>query len=99
MRRSGQHTGLAGLLSLSLASGAKAATTVPFEAGVGPGTIIIRARERRLYYVVGERSAVRYPVAVGRAGKQWAGQVHVNGKFVRPLVAAMGGQARQPSAA
>lgn len=84
MRRSGQYTALAGLLSLCLASGARAATTVPFEAGVSPGTIVIRTRERRLYYVVGERSAVRYPVAVGRAGKQWAGQVYVNGKFVRP---------------
>jgi lipoprotein-anchoring transpeptidase ErfK/SrfK len=84
MRRSGQHLPFAGLLALCLASGAEAATTVPFEAGVSPGTIVIRTTERRLYYVVGERSAVRYPVAVGRAGKQWAGQVYVNGKFVRP---------------
>jgi lipoprotein-anchoring transpeptidase ErfK/SrfK len=61
-----------------------AGATVPFDGGFGAGTIVIRTGERRLYYVTGERSAVRYPVAVGRAGKQWAGAVYVNGKHVRP---------------
>jgi lipoprotein-anchoring transpeptidase ErfK/SrfK len=34
----------------------------------GPGTIVIRTRERRLYYFVGAGEAIRYPVDVGRAG-------------------------------
>src|SRR5918995_1662085 len=84
MSRPFARLALAALLSFSGAAAALAGTAVPFEGGYGAGTIVIRTGERRLYYVVGERSAVRYPVAVGRAGKHWAGEVYVNGKFVRP---------------
>ena len=57
---------------------------VPFSTGIAPGTILIRTAERRLYFIVGEGKAVRYPVAVGRPGKQWFGQRAVDGKHVRP---------------
>jgi hypothetical protein len=40
--------------------------------------------ERSLYYVLGNGQAVRYPVGVGRAGKQWSGSAMINGKFLRP---------------
>lgn len=49
-----------------------------------PGTIVVSQHERRLYLVLGDRSALRYPVAVGRMGKQWRGQVVVDGKYVEP---------------
>lgn len=59
-------------------------TVVPFEADVAPGTIVVKTAARQLYLVTGYGSAVRYPVAVGRAGKQWAGYASVAGKYVNP---------------
>ena len=49
-----------------------------------PGTIVVRTSERRLYYVIGGGQAIRYPVGVGRAGKQWSGTSYINGKYIRP---------------
>jgi lipoprotein-anchoring transpeptidase ErfK/SrfK len=49
-----------------------------------PGTIIVRTAERRLYYVIGYGQAIRYPVGVGRAGKQWSGVSYIDGKYIRP---------------
>ncbi|MBY0297514.1 MAG: L,D-transpeptidase [Methylobacterium sp.] len=57
---------------------------VPFDVGASPGTIVVRTAERRLYYVNGDGTAIRYPVAVGRAGKQWTGLAHIEGKYVQP---------------
>jgi lipoprotein-anchoring transpeptidase ErfK/SrfK len=57
---------------------------VPFQASVSPGTIVIRTGERRLYYVRGDGTALRYRVAVGRPGKQWFGEARIDGKYVRP---------------
>ena len=54
------------------------------DSSASPGTIIIRTSERRLYYVVGEGRAVRYPVGVGKAGKQWSGHTYIDGKYLRP---------------
>lgn len=63
---------------------AHAREIVPFGAPVDPGTIVIRTQERRLYYVRGDGTAIRYPVAVGRRGKQWIGRAAIEGKFVEP---------------
>ncbi|MGO9697853.1 MAG: L,D-transpeptidase [Xanthobacteraceae bacterium] len=49
-----------------------------------PGTIVVRTNERRLYYVIGGGQAIAYPVGVGRAGKQWAGESYIDGMYVRP---------------
>src|SRR3954462_1142849 len=57
---------------------------VPFEGGVQPGTIVVKTAERRLYLVLGDGRAIRYPVAVGRPGKQWQGTAQVNGKHLQP---------------
>jgi lipoprotein-anchoring transpeptidase ErfK/SrfK len=57
---------------------------VPFQAGVSPGTIVIKTAERRLYYVRGDGTALRYRVAVGKPGKQWFGEARIDGKYVRP---------------
>ena len=57
---------------------------VPFNASVEPGTVVVRTQERRLYYVRGDGTALRYRVAVGRPGKQWFGDAAIAGKYVRP---------------
>ena len=49
-----------------------------------PGTIVVRTNERQLYYVTGLGQAIRYPVGVGRAGRQWAGTSFITGKYTYP---------------
>jgi lipoprotein-anchoring transpeptidase ErfK/SrfK len=64
-------------------SAAGAHETVSFKEG-SAGTIVIRTNERRLYYVLGGGQAIRYPVGVGRAGKQWAGTSFIDGMRMKP---------------
>jgi lipoprotein-anchoring transpeptidase ErfK/SrfK len=52
--------------------------------GYPPGTIVVRTNERRLYLVLDAAHALAYPVGVGRAGKQWQGTSHIDGKYVEP---------------
>src|SRR5215204_3063081 len=63
---------------------AEAREVVPFEAGARAGTVVVVTRQRRLYYVVGNGQAIRYPVGVGRAGKQWAGTTRIDGMYRNP---------------
>src|SRR5262249_56120907 len=49
-------------------SGPIARTTVSFPDNYRPGTIVIRAGERRLYLVLGNGQALRYGIGVGRDG-------------------------------
>jgi lipoprotein-anchoring transpeptidase ErfK/SrfK len=86
-KRSGRVTQamiLAATLVAFAAGAANGREMVAFDGGVRPGTIVIRTSERRLYLVTGYGTAVRYPVAVGRPGKQWFGQRFVDGKYLRP---------------
>ncbi|MBV8564556.1 MAG: L,D-transpeptidase [Methylobacteriaceae bacterium] len=64
-------------------SSARARETVSFD-NYPPGIIVIRSGERRLYFTLGQGTAIRYPVAVGKHGHAWAGLAHIEGKFVRP---------------
>ena len=57
---------------------------VTYRGNEPPGAIVIRTNERRLYLVLGDGTAIRYPVGVGRAGKQWEGWAEVEGKHVKP---------------
>lgn len=57
---------------------------VDFDGDYAPGTIIVRTGEKRLYYVLGEGQAVRYPVAVGEPRFQWAGELWVSSKQANP---------------
>src|SRR3954453_11733877 len=77
---------LAAALLAAMASTASASTreVVRYEAEVRPGTIVVKTAERRLYFMLGDGTALRYTVAVGRPGKQWQGGAHGNGKHVRP---------------
>ncbi len=52
--------------------------------GYAPGTIVVKTNERKLYLVLGEGRALRYPVGVGKAGKQWAGATRIDGKYRQP---------------
>jgi lipoprotein-anchoring transpeptidase ErfK/SrfK len=52
--------------------------------GYSAGTIVVKTHERRLYFVMGDGRAIRYPVGVGRAGKQWAGTSRIDGKYLKP---------------
>ena len=66
------------------ATGAFAREIVPFGSSVSPGTIVIKTGERKLYYVRGDGTALRYRVAVGKPSKQWFGQARIDGKYVKP---------------
>ena len=70
-------------VSMSTAAGA-APDIVGFHGDYSPGTIVVKTNERRLYLVVEQGRAVRYPVGVGRSGKQWAGTTRIEGKFLNP---------------
>ena len=70
--------------SIGLMATATARETVSVDPTYEPGTVVIRTSERRLYLVVGNGTAVRYRVAVGRPGKQWFGRVVIDGKYRSP---------------
>jgi lipoprotein-anchoring transpeptidase ErfK/SrfK len=72
-------------LTISALQPAAARDVVAFRDGsYSAGTIVIRTSERRLYYVVGDGRAIRYPVGVGKTGKAWSGRVQIEGKYIRP---------------
>jgi lipoprotein-anchoring transpeptidase ErfK/SrfK len=52
--------------------------------GYSAGTIVVKTNQRRLYYVLGNGKAIRYPVGVGRAGMRWAGTTFIDGKYIKP---------------
>jgi lipoprotein-anchoring transpeptidase ErfK/SrfK len=49
-----------------------------------PGTIVVKTNERRLYLILETGRAVRYPVGVGKSGKQWSGTTRISGKYRNP---------------
>lgn len=55
-----------------------------YETSAAPGTIVIDAGRRRLYFILGGGKAIVYPVGVPKRGAEWSGTASVNGKFVRP---------------
>src|ERR1700744_2872838 len=57
---------------------------VGFQGNYSPGTIVVKTNERHLYLVVDPTHAMRYPVGVGKAGKQWAGVTRTPGKSANP---------------
>ncbi|WP_281927596.1 L,D-transpeptidase [Methylocystis iwaonis] len=76
--------GAAAALGFAMPQAASARDTVAFAPGVEPGTIVISASQRRLFYVVSPGVAIRYPVAVPKRGKEWAGYAAVDGKYYEP---------------
>ena len=77
--------GIALVVGLLAAAPAEAREVVAFRDGsISAGTIVVRTGERRLYYVMGDGRAIRYPVGVGKASKQWTGTTRIDGKYVKP---------------
>ena len=66
------------------AAPAQAREVVHFRGDASAGTVVVRTSERRLYYVLGDGKAIRYPVGVGMARKQWAGTTRIDGKYIKP---------------
>jgi len=72
------------LLAATTPQLAQAREIVGFSGAYSSGTVVVKTSERALYYVLGNGKAVRYPVGVGRAGKQWTGTAYISGKQLRP---------------
>ena len=53
---------------------------VSWDRGFAPGTVVVSTRERRLYYVLGNKRAIQYGVGVGREGFTWSGTKSVTMK-------------------
>lgn len=76
---------LAWLLSaLGIVGNALARQPIAFHEPYPVGTIIIKEAERRLYFTTGWGTAISYPIAVGKVGREWYGEAYVSGKFLAP---------------
>jgi lipoprotein-anchoring transpeptidase ErfK/SrfK len=58
--------------------------TIAFQSSLAPGSILIRTKERRLYFILPAGQAIMYPVGVGREGFTWAGRNAITRKAVWP---------------
>jgi len=67
-----------------LAPASSSAREIVHFTGYSAGTIVVKTSERRLYYVLSDGKAIRYPVGVGRAGKAWSGTAVIVGKYLKP---------------
>ena len=85
--------GIAVALAATIGIGAGALTATAAQAApemvanhnqYSPGTIVVKTNERRLYLILDADHAMRYPVGVGKAGKQWAGTTRIDGKYRNP---------------
>jgi len=71
---------------VAVATAAQAREVVAFRDGTSysAGTVVVKTGERHLYYLLGDGRAIRYPVGVGRQGKQWVGTTRISGKHIKP---------------
>ena len=61
------------------------AQVVRFRTPEKPGTILVKTHRRRLFFVLGDGFAIRYGVAVGKEGFDWAGIAKVGRKVEWPV--------------
>jgi lipoprotein-anchoring transpeptidase ErfK/SrfK len=89
MGKLGKYIAAAGLataiMTIAGLGQAAARELVAFGDGFSAGTIVVRTSERRLYYVLGGGRAIRYPIAVGMPGKEWAGRTTIGRMEVNPI--------------
>ena len=87
-RRSLLLGGLFGSVGAALLDGPAFAfagrNVVDFETPERPGTLIVNTGEKALLRILGEGLAMRYPVAVGKEGHDWAGIAEVGRKVEWP---------------
>ncbi len=86
------NAGSGGTTSRSTAKKAKTASrssysgkrTISYKTPEKPGTIIVSARKRRLYFVLAGGKAIEYGVGVGRVGFGWSGVARIARKAEWP---------------
>lgn len=76
--------GVVGLAVLAAPGEAGAREFVSVALAYPAGTIVIKQSERMLYFTTGTGTAIRYPIAIGKAGKAWRGETFVQGKYFSP---------------
>src|SRR3954452_21892013 len=72
------------LLAAAISHPAQAREMVGFNEAYSSGTIVVKTAERNICYLLGNGHFIRYPVGVGRAGKQWRGTARIDGKHPSP---------------
>jgi lipoprotein-anchoring transpeptidase ErfK/SrfK len=84
--RRNETTVIAAALAIGLSAVAAEARTsvVGFPSDYAAGTIVISQTSHKLYFVLDRQSAIAYPVAVAKPGKEWSGYARVDGKYVEP---------------
>ena len=75
---------LLGLTVIQALPAMSAPEVVNFSSTSAVGTIVVRTSERQLYLVLNGGTALRYPVGVGRAGREWSGMSSIAEKFIAP---------------
>ncbi len=60
------------------------ARTIISYTGIARGAIIVKTSQRSLYWGLGNGRAVKYPVGVGRANRQWTGHKRISAKRIKP---------------
>jgi len=76
--------GCAALFGARAAEAYGGRTVIDFETPERPGTLIVNTGEKALFRILGEGLAMRYPVAVGKEGHDWAGIAEVGRKVMWP---------------
>jgi len=69
---------------MSAALPVQAREMVSFASPYGAGTIVNSQSARKLFLITGPQTAIAYPVAVAKRGKEWSGFAKVDGKYVAP---------------
>src|SRR5687768_6729834 len=57
---------------------------VAYMGNTPPGTIVVHTKERALYFLLGQGTAIRYPVAVPKSSMAWKGSARITGKYWKP---------------
>ncbi|GLS45715.1 L,D-transpeptidase [Methylobacterium brachythecii] len=59
-------------------------TVIDYPSKEKPGTVIVATAEKRLYLIMADGKAMRYPVSVGKEGASWSGTANVDRKLEWP---------------
>ena len=73
-----------GLVGTLWVGSASAGRVIGYESGYPPGAILISQSTKTLYLILDSHTAIAYPVAVAKRGKEWSGSARVEAKFVEP---------------
>ena len=73
-----------GVIAAVTAAPAHAGRLVDLNSDYPPGAVVISQSARTLYLILDGRTAVAYPVAVAKRGKEWSGAARVAAKYVAP---------------